>query len=74
MADSYDDQVPEVVADLAEAAEAMASELDAVMGSQWQRLGRRGDGASFSVGTIARYMVHDPIHHVWDVSGVPGIG
>ncbi|MGA9077285.1 MAG: hypothetical protein WB383_02990 [Acidimicrobiales bacterium] len=31
------------------------------------RTGRRSDGATFSVGAISRYMVHDMIHHVADV-------
>jgi hypothetical protein len=43
----------------------------------WERLladgairpGRRSDGASFTIDTISRYMVHDTIHHVWDVTG-----
>jgi hypothetical protein len=69
--DRYDEQDPDlVIADLVDAAEAMAVLLDHVSDGQWQRPGRRGDGASFSVGTIARYMVHDPIHHVWDVTGL----
>jgi len=68
--DRYDSQVPEVVvAELAAAAEAMATQLDEVTDGQWQRPGRRGNGSSFRVETIARYMVHDPIHHVWDVTG-----
>lgn len=66
--DSYERQAPErVVAQLILAAEALALQLDGMSGPAWQRGGRRSDGASFSVDTIARYMVHDPIHHVWDV-------
>ncbi len=68
MVHSYEQQAPEVVAaELAFAAESLASTLDGVSGSSWLRAGRRSDGASFSVGTIARYMIHDPIHHAWDV-------
>jgi hypothetical protein len=66
--DRYDEQDPAtVVADLALAADALAALLETVRGDGWQRPGRRSDGASFTVDTIARYMVHDPIHHVWDV-------
>jgi hypothetical protein len=66
--DSYDAQdAATVVDELANAAEALAVQLDSVSGSDWERPGRRSDGASFTVATIARYMVHDPIHHVWDV-------
>ncbi len=68
IARSYEHQAPEVVAaELAVAAEALASTLDGVSGPSWLRPGRRSDGTIFSVGTIARYMIHDPIHHAWDV-------
>ena len=66
--DRYDEQDPaRVVAELQAAAEALAARLDGV--AEWDRPGRRSDGASFTVATIARYMVHDPIHHHWDVAG-----
>ena len=38
-------------------------------GGQWQRTGRRSDGASFTVETFARYFIHDPVHHLYDVTG-----
>ncbi len=70
--EAYDEQVPEVVfGELAAAADALADRLDEVGSEEWRRRGRRSDGAAFSVATIARYMVHDPIHHVWDASGRP---
>jgi hypothetical protein len=50
------------------AAGALAERLDAISGDEWQRPGRRSDGASFTIETIARYMIHDPVHHVWDVT------
>jgi hypothetical protein len=66
----YEEQDPKtVVAELVVAAEALATRLGAIHESEWDRPGRRSDGASFTVATIARYMVHDPIHHVWDVTG-----
>ena len=66
--DGYDGQDPaQVVGELGAAAEAMAVLLESVAGPAWKRPGRRSDGASFTIATIARYMVHDPIHHVWDV-------
>ena len=66
--EAYDQQVPAaVVGELAVAAEALASLLDQVQGPAWQRAGRRSDGASFRVETIASYMVHDTVHHLWDV-------
>ena len=60
-----------MVADgLAAAAEELAASFAAVTGEQWLRPGRRSDGASFTVETFARYFMHDPIHHLYDVTGV----
>jgi len=68
-ADRYDAQQPErVIAELRAAAEQLAGRLDRVSPSEADRTGRRSDGASFTVATIARYMIHDPIHHIWDVT------
>jgi hypothetical protein len=67
--DRYDEQDPSsVVASIGTAAEALARRLEGLGDAEWQRPGRRSDGASFTVDTIARYMVHDPIHHVWDIT------
>ncbi len=72
VAGAYDQQVPAtVVGELAVAAEAMAALLDQVKGPAWQRPGRRSDGASFRVETIAPYMAHDTFHHIWDVDKQP---
>ena len=72
VADRYDIQDPATVADeLGAAAEAIAARFAGVAGDQWTRLGRRGDGAAFTVETFARYLVHDPVHHLYDVTGVP---
>ena len=69
VADRYGDQDPvEVAGELVVAAEDLAEAFDAVGGDQWQRPGRRSDGAAFTVETFARYMIHDPVHHLWDVS------
>lgn len=66
--DRYDEQDPgAVIAELQEAAEALARLLESLAADDWERSGRRSDGASFTIDTLARYMVHDPIHHVWDV-------
>ena len=65
----YEEQDPDVVvADLVANAEAMANTFDALGDGQWARPGRRSDGASFTIDTISRYLVHDPIHHLWDVT------
>jgi len=51
------------------AAVAAAVRFDRVHGEQWERPGRRSDGAHFTVATFARYFIHDPIHHLHDVTG-----
>jgi DinB superfamily len=68
VAERYGAQDPGVVADeLAVAGEQLARSFEAVTGDQWARTGQRSDGASFTVETFAVYLVHDPIHHLWDV-------
>jgi len=70
VADRYQDQDPvEVAAALAEAGQAIAGRFASVTGGQWQRTGRRSDGASFTVEAFARYFIHDPVHHLYDVTG-----
>ena len=54
-------------AELVAAANQLAESLDAVTGEQWQRVGCRDDGAIFTIDSFARYLIHDPIHHVYDV-------
>lgn len=67
--DAYDTQDPKVVAaELSADADALALRLDHLTADEWARPGRRSDGASFTVDRIVRYMIHDPIHHVWDVT------
>jgi hypothetical protein len=69
VSDRYEEQDPiAVVERLGRAAEALAVRLEGVSPADQQRPGRRSDGALFTVDTIARYMIHDPIHHLWDVT------
>jgi DinB superfamily len=56
-----------VAAEIRDAGEALATRFDSVSGDGWARTGNRSDGARFTVETFARYLVHDPIHHVMDV-------
>ncbi|WP_382307568.1 DinB family protein [Herbiconiux sp. UC225_62] len=66
----YNEQDPAVVAvELAEAAEALALGFESVPDDAWERKGFRSDGSTFTVDTLARYMVHDPVHHLHDVRG-----
>ncbi|RFA23403.1 DinB family protein [Subtercola boreus] len=68
--DRYNEQDPATVrAELIEAGEAVARAFEAVPPGDWQRTGRRGDGSGFTVETLARYFIHDPVHHLHDVRG-----
>jgi hypothetical protein len=67
--DRYQAQDPAVVATaLRRAADALSSSFRTVTGGSWQRRGRRGDGATFTVDSFGRYMIHDPVHHLHDVN------
>lgn len=67
--DSYAEQDPaEVAVELAEAGRSMASGLDAVPDDAWDRPGQRSDGAAFTIDSFARYLLHDVVHHRWDVT------
>ncbi|MDA8295394.1 MAG: DinB family protein [Actinomycetota bacterium] len=68
VADRYDAQDPRTVAiELVAAADAIAERIAAVQPEQWSRTGRRSDGARFSAGSLMRYFLHDPVHHLHDV-------
>jgi DinB superfamily len=68
--DDYDGQDPVVVAgELEESGARIADSFAAVMGEEWHRTGARSDGARFTVATFARYFIHDPVHHLYDVTG-----
>ena len=57
-----------VVADeLSRAAEQIARRFDAVPATAWDRTGVRSDGSAFTVESLARYFIHDPVHHLHDV-------
>jgi hypothetical protein len=58
----------EVSTALRTAGRALAARFDGLRGPQWQRTGFRSDGKTFTVATFAVYMVHDPVHHLWDVT------
>ena len=69
--DDYRSQDPaEVAEQLTDAADRAAAAFAAVPDGAWGRTARRTDGAQFTVQTLGRYFVHDPEHHLWDVSGV----
>jgi hypothetical protein len=63
----YAEQDPaQVQRELVEAADRLAERFDTVTGPDWERPGRRSDGAVFTVESFARYLVHDPVHHLRD--------
>lgn len=70
VAERYGEQDPATVSDeLMVAAQLLAAAFAAVPEDAWERTGTRGDGAQFTVETFARYFIHDPIHHLYDVTG-----
>jgi hypothetical protein len=67
VAGDYKSQDPAKVAyTLATNAGKFADVLDRVGGDEWDRQGIRSDGATFTVESLARYMLHDIEHHLWD--------
>jgi hypothetical protein len=70
--DRYGEQEPAVVGpQLFAAAQSLAGNFDGLRDDEWERPGRRSDGAVFTIETFARYFIHDPIHHLYDATGVP---
>ncbi len=68
VAERYREQDPAAIAaEVTAAAAAIAASFARVRDQDWQRPGRRSDGATFSIETFARYLVHDPVHHLYDV-------
>lgn len=64
----YGEQDPAIVTvELLDAVQTFAAHLDAVTDDQWQRTGRRSDGAQFTVDSFTRYFVHDVVHHLHDI-------
>jgi DinB superfamily len=71
--DHYNDQDPATVAsELAAAGAVMAASFASLDDAAWQRRGARSDGSFFTVDSFGRYMIHDPVHHIHDVT-VDGI-
>ncbi len=69
LASRYVDQSPPTVAmEIISDAAVLATAFDAIDGDVWNRTGSRSDGAQFTVESLARYLVHDPMHHWYDIS------
>lgn len=58
---------PVVAGEFLANADEVAATYDAVPDDAWQRTGQRGNGAAFTVETLALYHLHDVVHHAWDV-------
>lgn len=66
--DRYGEQDPALVAEEVKAAAAVLSRsFEALPAGSWQRTGTRSDGPAFTIESFARYLVHDPVHHLHDV-------
>jgi SAM-dependent methyltransferase len=64
----YDEQLPVIVGPtLVAAAYAISDLYDSVPPLAWQRRGRRSNGSEFTIETLARYQLHDVVHHLHDV-------
>lgn len=61
----------DVVVGLVEAAADAAAAYALVTEAQWRRTGRRSDGATFTVGSLGRYHLHEAVHHLHDVGADP---
>jgi hypothetical protein len=70
VAGSYGEQDPFQVRDeLVEAGTALADAIERVPAEASSRTARRSDGSHFTVETLGRYLLHDVVHHRWDVAG-----
>jgi SAM-dependent methyltransferase len=64
----YADQLPSIIGPtLVASAYAIGDLYDSVPPLAWHRPGRRSDGSRFTVETLARYQLHDVVHHLHDV-------
>ena len=69
ISERYGDQDPGIVAvELQAAADQIASRFAMVRDEQWSRTGNRSDGARFTIESFSRYLVHDVVHHIYDVN------
>jgi DinB superfamily len=75
ISDRYNEQSPGVVSgQLTMAAEQLAEGFSQLAATDWERPGTRSDGARFTIETIGRYLMHDPVHHLYDVGGAGDVG
>ena len=64
----YELQDPDLVAqELLSRASELVELLDAIEPPSWSRSGVRSNGSIFTIDSFARYMLHDVVHHLYDV-------
>jgi hypothetical protein len=69
IAERYDLQCPSTVSDaFVRAVSSLADQFQKVSGTEWLRPGIRSDGSAYTIATLGALALHDPIHHLWDVS------
>jgi len=67
----YGSQKPvQVAEEVVAEAETVAGVYESVADDQWARRGIRSNGDEFTVDTLARYHLHDLVHHAHDVSHI----
>ncbi|WP_354002635.1 DinB family protein [Ruania halotolerans] len=65
----------QVAEQIADRGAALAAAIEAVPPEAADRPGRRSNGSVFTVTSLMQYLLHDLIHHAWDVTdGRPGPG
>jgi DinB superfamily len=70
IAGRYWEQDPQRVAEeLAANGRRLSAVFAAVPEGSWERRGRRSNGSLFTVDSLGRYLLHDVVHHLADVSG-----
>ena len=45
------------------------SRIAEIEAAAWDRPGSRSNGSVFTVETLLQYILHDVVHHLWDVTG-----
>jgi hypothetical protein len=68
----WEQRADPVRAELADEGERFAADLDTIEPAELDRPGRRSNGSVFTVDTLARYFLHDLVHHVHDVQAASG--
>jgi hypothetical protein len=58
----------QVGVELNAAAQALAERIESLRDDEWDRPGTRSNGSVFTIETLGFYLIHDSIHHLWDVA------